>query len=77
MQSDLATAVSEHQYHLDLAAAGLRVLAVELPETSRPIGILQRVGGIPSQAARHLVDILLELGDAGRARDEVAMQAAS
>lgn len=58
-QSDMATAVSEHQFHLDLAAAGLCALPIELPETSRPIGILQRAGGIPSQAARRLIDILL------------------
>jgi LysR family transcriptional regulator, regulator for genes of the gallate degradation pathway len=76
-ESDMATAVSEHQFHLDLEGAGLRILPIELPETSRPIGILQRTGGIPSQAARRLIDILLEGGQLGHTNHTVAMQAVS
>jgi LysR family transcriptional regulator, regulator for genes of the gallate degradation pathway len=73
MQSDMVTAVSEHQFHLDLVAAGLQVLPIELSKTRRPIGILQREGGIPSQAARHLIDILLTVGAADRASNKSAM----
>jgi LysR family transcriptional regulator of gallate degradation len=64
MQSDMATAVSEQQFHRELESDALRVLPIALPETSRPIGILQRSGGIPSQAARHLVDLIREIGQA-------------
>jgi LysR family transcriptional regulator, regulator for genes of the gallate degradation pathway len=70
MQSDMVTAVSEHQFHLDLVAAGLQVLPIELSKTRRPIGILQRDGGVPSQAARRLIDILLDSGEADRAGNE-------
>lgn len=62
MQSDMATAVSEHQFHRDIEGSALRVLPIALPETSRPIGILQRSGGIPSAAARRLVDMIREIG---------------
>jgi LysR family transcriptional regulator, regulator for genes of the gallate degradation pathway len=72
MQSDMVTAVSEHQFHLDLVAAGLQVLPIELSKTRRPIGILQREGGVPSQAARRLIDILLDSGEADRAANEGA-----
>jgi LysR family transcriptional regulator, regulator for genes of the gallate degradation pathway len=72
MQSDMVTAVSEHQFHLDLVAAGLQVLPIELSRTRRPIGILQREGGIPSQAARRLIDILLDSGEADRAGNDSA-----
>jgi LysR family transcriptional regulator, regulator for genes of the gallate degradation pathway len=72
MQSDMVTAVSKHQFHLDLVAAGLQVLPVELSRTRRPIGILQREGGIPSQAARRLIEILLSRGEADRASNESA-----
>jgi LysR family transcriptional regulator, regulator for genes of the gallate degradation pathway len=70
MQSDMVTAVSEHQFHLDLVAASLQVLPIELSKTRRPIGILQRDGGVPSQAARRLIDILLDSGEADRAGNE-------
>jgi LysR family transcriptional regulator, regulator for genes of the gallate degradation pathway len=72
MQSDMVTAVSEHQFHLDLVAAGLQVLPIELSKTRRPIGILQREGGVPSQAARRLIDILLNAGEADRASNDSA-----
>ena len=72
MQSDMVTAVSEHQFHLDLVAAGLQALPIELSKTRRSIGILQREGGIPSQAARRLIDILLNSGEADRAGNESA-----
>jgi LysR family transcriptional regulator of gallate degradation len=62
MQSDMATAVSEHQFHQELESDALYVLPIALPETTRPIGILQRAGGIPSQAARHLVAIIRDIG---------------
>jgi LysR family transcriptional regulator of gallate degradation len=62
MQSDMATAVSEHQINQELASAALRVLPIALPDTSRPIGIMLRDGGIPSRAAQHLVEILRDIG---------------
>lgn len=64
LQSDMATAVSEHQLNRELESDALRVLPIALPETSRPIGILQRAGGIPSQAARHLIALIREIGGA-------------
>jgi LysR family transcriptional regulator of gallate degradation len=75
MRSDMATAVSEHQFHLDLEGAGLRILPIEFPETSRPIGILQRSGGIPSQAARRLIDILRDIDEVGHPSRAVSAQA--
>jgi LysR family transcriptional regulator of gallate degradation len=62
MQSDMATAVSEHQINQELASAALRVLPIALPDTSRPIGIMLRDGGVPSRAAQHLVEILRDIG---------------
>jgi LysR family transcriptional regulator, regulator for genes of the gallate degradation pathway len=62
LQSDMVTAVSEHQLNRELQSDALSVLPIALPETTRPIGILQRAGGIPSPATRLLLDIIREIG---------------
>ncbi|MEW6640553.1 MAG: LysR family transcriptional regulator [Pseudomonadota bacterium] len=60
--SDLITAVSAHLYHHEIAAKLLAILPVALPETRRPIGILQRPSSSPSLAARLLMDELHAIG---------------
>jgi LysR family transcriptional regulator of gallate degradation len=60
--SDMLTAVSPHLYHHEIASKMLAVLPVALPETRRPIGVLQRAASTPSLAARLLIDQLHEIG---------------
>lgn len=60
--SDMITAVSAHLYHHEIAAKMLAVLPMPLPETRRPIGILQRSASQPSLAARLLIDQLHAIG---------------
>lgn len=62
VQSDLATAVSKYQVDNDIPNPSLCVVPFALPETRRPIGILQRSGGEPSRAARHLMQAIRDIG---------------
>jgi LysR family transcriptional regulator of gallate degradation len=60
--SDMITAVSSHLYHHEIATKTLAVLPFALPETRRPIGVLQRAASAPSLAARLLIDELHAIG---------------
>lgn len=60
--SDMITAVSAHIYHHEIATKALAVLPIALPETRRPIGVLQRGASAPSLAARLLIDQLHAIG---------------
>jgi LysR family transcriptional regulator of gallate degradation len=60
--SDMVTAVSAHVYYHETATKALVVLPFALPETRRPIGILQRAASEPSLAVRLLIDQLHAIG---------------
>nr|WP_255702349.1 LysR family transcriptional regulator [Roseomonas sp. OT10] len=61
-ESDLVTAVSPHLFQHELEARSLVVLPLELPETRRDIGFLQRSASSPSLAARLLMDSIRAVG---------------
>jgi LysR family transcriptional regulator, regulator for genes of the gallate degradation pathway len=60
--SNMLTAVSIHLFHEDIAAKALVVLPLMLPETGRPIGILQRQASSPSLAAQLLMANIRSIG---------------
>ena len=60
--SDMITAVSAHLYHHEITTKALAVLPFALPETRRPIGVLQRTASAASLAARLLIDELHAIG---------------
>ena len=62
--SDLISAASPQTFHREITDGEVAIVPVRLPRTERPVGTLQRVGGIPSEAARSLLSILRDLGGA-------------
>ncbi|EHL96421.1 LysR substrate binding domain protein [Acetobacteraceae bacterium AT-5844] len=62
LESDLLTAISPHLYQPEIEAGSLAVLPLEMPETRRSIGLLQRSGSSPSLAARLLMDCIRAIG---------------
>ncbi len=60
--SNMLTAASAHLFHEDIATRTLVVLPLTLPETSRPIGILQRQASSPSLAAQLLMANIRAIG---------------
>jgi LysR family transcriptional regulator of gallate degradation len=63
LASDMVTAVSPHLFGREIEAGAVAILPLDLPETARDIGILRRARGIPSHAARHLMDIIRAIGE--------------
>jgi LysR family transcriptional regulator, regulator for genes of the gallate degradation pathway len=61
--SHMITAVSAHLFHEDLQVKTLLVLPLALPETGRPIGILQRSASSPSLAAQLLMANIRAIGE--------------
>ena len=62
LDSDLLTAVSPHLFQPEIDAGRLAILPLDLPETRRDIGLLQRAGGSPSLAARLLMSSIRAIG---------------
>ncbi|ADZ71561.1 LysR family transcriptional regulator [Polymorphum gilvum] len=62
LESDMVTAVSTHLFQREIDAGDLVVLPLDLPETRRGIGILQRATSSPSIAARLLMENLKAIG---------------
>lgn len=60
--SNMLTAVSAHLFHEEIAAKTLVLLPLALPETGRPIGILQRSASSPSLAAQMLMANIRTIG---------------
>lgn len=58
LESDMATAISAREIRPELSSRWLSVLPLRLPETARPMGILQREEGRPSPGARMLIEAL-------------------
>ena len=67
LHSDLVTVISSHQLHYEIAAGVVKVLDIALPNTSRVIGIIQRMDSRPSPGALALMtairDIIAEIED--------------
>jgi LysR family transcriptional regulator of gallate degradation len=61
LESDLLTAASPHLFHHELAEGLLQTLPIELPATSRPIGILRRTHDHSSPAAQLLIEEMRRL----------------
>lgn len=61
-ESQMVSAVSLHLYHQEIRGGKLSILPLALPQTRRPIGILQRSSSNPSPAARLLIDHILAIG---------------
>jgi LysR family transcriptional regulator of gallate degradation len=61
--SNMITAVSAHLFYEDIQAKNLLVLPLVLPETGRPIGILQRSASSPSLAAQLLMANIRAIGE--------------
>ncbi len=61
MDSDRVTVLSRHQVHYELQYGMLTALPVELSETWRPIGIIQRTGAKPSPGGARLMALLHEV----------------
>ncbi len=59
----MVTAVSAHLFFDELRAKILQILPLELPETRRPIGILQRSDSSPSLAAQLLMANIRSIGE--------------
>jgi LysR family transcriptional regulator of gallate degradation len=60
LQSDMVTAISPQQLHYEIAAGTLQVLEVDFPNTSRVIGITQRLESHASPGALALMAALHE-----------------
>ena len=57
-RSDMIAAVSAQQLHVEITSGELAVLKVAMPGTQRLIGLMQRDGGVPSPAARAMMDAI-------------------
>ncbi len=55
MRSDLLAVVSAHQLEYEILSGELQPLTLALPDTTRPIGLIYRVNGLPSPAALALM----------------------
>jgi LysR family transcriptional regulator of gallate degradation len=55
MHSDMLTAISAQQLHYEIAAGALQVLDIDLPKTTRMIGITQRAESLASPGAHALM----------------------
>jgi LysR family transcriptional regulator, regulator for genes of the gallate degradation pathway len=62
VDSNMVTAASAHLFQEQIREKTLVVLPVKLPETRRPIGILQRAFSSPSPAAQLLIDNIRAIG---------------
>jgi LysR family transcriptional regulator of gallate degradation len=62
LSSNMVTAASPHVFRREIDAGVVVVLPLALPETVREVGILQRARGVPSPAARRLIEIIREIG---------------
>lgn len=62
LESNMMTAVSPHLFQHEVETRAISILPLELPETRRGIGILQRSASSPSLAARLLMDNIREIG---------------
>jgi LysR family transcriptional regulator of gallate degradation len=56
MHSDMLTAISAQQLHYEIAAGALQVLNIDLPKTTRMIGITQRMESLASPGALALME---------------------
>lgn len=70
--SDLITAASPHLFQHEIDVGELVVLPLELPSQGREIGIVQRLGGTPSVAARLLMNAIIEESESTRGAPELA-----
>ena len=62
LESNMMTAVSPHLFQHEIETRAVSILPLELPETRRGIGILQRSASSPSLAARLLMDNIRAIG---------------
>jgi len=62
VDSNMVTAVSAHLFQEQIREKTLVVLPVKMPETRRPIGILQRTSSTPSPAAQLLMANIRAIG---------------
>ena len=61
MRSDMLAAVSMHQLEQELATGELCRLKVQLPNTTRPIGLTYRNAALPSAAAHAAMNIIRQV----------------
>ncbi|KTC63551.1 LysR family transcriptional regulator [Pseudomonas fluorescens ABAC62] len=61
LRSDMLAAVSAHQLEHEMASGDLVRLALSLTHTTRPIGLISRVGALQSPAAQALMDTIREV----------------
>lgn len=61
MRSDMLAVVSAHQLEYEIASGELQALALALPDTMRPIGLIYRSNGLPSPAAEKLMELIREV----------------
>lgn len=62
LNSDMVTAASRHLFQPEIDAGSLVVLPIDLPETSRPIGILRRTQDHSSPGAQLLIEEIRSMG---------------